>query len=168
MVELIFWVVLISNSLEMYSENERNIGGRIKPQGLVLAVDIYIFFTVDWVLQLILIMPVERARILARFFFHFSLSVSPIFFPGKKPTRAFLHGIGWSRFYGVRVFRLRLICVCKTVLGNLNTPAKAVKLDIYIHMHIYITYTVPTYGYDADAGITFRVWILNSTQISRS
>jgi len=43
MVELIFWMVLISNSLEMYSENERNIGGRIKPQGLVLAVDIYTY-----------------------------------------------------------------------------------------------------------------------------
>jgi len=92
MVELIFWVVLISNSLEMYSENERNIGGRIKPQGLVLAVDIYIFFTVDWVLQLILIMPVERARILARFFFHSSLSVSPIFFLERSPHVHFYTG----------------------------------------------------------------------------
>jgi len=27
MVELIFWVVLISNSFEMYGEDERNIGG---------------------------------------------------------------------------------------------------------------------------------------------
>lgn len=171
---IVVWSRWFSGSfnIELFLRNarrrrEENIGRTsIKPQGLVQRSQktyiIYIFsfiFTVDWVLQLILIMPVQRARILARFFF---------FFLERSPHVHFYTGSVDQDFMAYGVFRLRLICVCKTVWGNLNTPAKAaVKLDM--HIRIYgLRANAGTCGYDAGAGITFRFWILNPTQMCRS
>lgn len=119
MVQLIFQAVLISDSFETYRNDARNIGGRIKPQGLACSlyiniIYIYIVFfyrRLDFTAN-----PHNVGRTSSNtsqvFFILFFQSL--LFFWKEAHTCFFTRDRLIKILWCTGFFGVRLICVCKT------------------------------------------------------